>query len=422
MTQPPSPSHGSLWARWALDPALGVLDGVTLEWRGGRIHRLEAVSRPPADLPPGAIFDRHLLTPGLLNAHTHLDYAYMKGMLPRGEGFVPWLRGMIAERRAFADPPRAIEACRRAVADCVAGGVTELWDISSFGWALPALARSSLAGLCFQEWIAMEPARWQDPWAAWPADFARRCAEAGLSAERWGWGLSPHTVYTVCPPALAAAARWAREEGLPCAIHLAESSEERDLLVEGRGALFDLFSAMMPLDPHAALGVGLSSIARVRAAGALGPRTLAIHCNLPEPGEARALAESGAVVVFCPRSHAYFGYPPYPLEAYRQAGVRLALGTDSLASNDSLSIRAEMRRLGELAPMWSPLELLACASGAALGQAAPFGGRGLLQPGRPARWALWTLAQSFDQAPAERLLEALLSERTTLAHAPHSFS
>jgi cytosine/adenosine deaminase-related metal-dependent hydrolase len=225
----------------------------------------------------------------------------------------------------------------------------------------------------------------------------------------------------VCAPALGTAVDWARRRGLPLAIHLAESPEERELLIECKGELNRLLSGLLGFDLADELGLespgsdreaGGSSIARAAAAGALGPDLLAIHCNLPEHGEARTLSRAGAAVVFCPRSHAFFGYPPYPLEEYRRAGVRLALGTDSLASNEDLSIRAEARALASVSGGWPPADILGCATGALLRDVPPFGGRGRMARGAPAHWALWRPQPLPATASAADLLEAWLAPAT----------
>ena len=409
-----------MWARWGLDPVAGARDGIEIEWADGRFTRVHPTGRPPRDLPPELRFGDHLLTPGLLNAHTHLDYSLLRGRLPRGRGFGPWLWAMIELRRAPGGlgPDSARPAITRAVDELIEDGVTEVWDVSSYGWASETLRAGGLAATEFIEWLAPTAER-ADAWESWVASnegffsIDEAGSDEGGSIRR---GLSPHSPYTVCQAGLEQAASWAAKTNRPLAIHLAEFPEERELLREGRGELQAIHEQLIRLDLASALGVGPSSIERAASAGLLGPATLAIHCNLPEPGEAQLLAESGAPIVFCPLSHRFFGYPPYPLEAYRRAGARLTLGTDSLASNDRLSIRAEARALAQQATGWTPTQILACATGAGLGETAPFGGRGRLAPGRPAQWALWRLNQtpppSREGPTAESLMMDWLRDET----------
>lgn len=411
--------NGCLWARFGLDPKGGLIQGVRVEWREGLFSRVEPCPTPPREFPPDAIFKEHLVTPGLLNAHTHLEYSFLQDQLPTGEGFVPWLRAMIAARRALTpeQEPALRKAARQAINGLIGDGVTEVWDVSTYGWAADEIADSRLKAIVFEEWMAPRREDWESRWKKWSADFEARQARrpAGFTEQVKG-GVAPHTPFTVCPPALEAVARWGRRRALPLAIHLAESPEERALLMEGDGGMSALLSEALQANPAEILGTGASAIGRAKAAGLLAPGTLAIHCNLPEPGEAKELAESGAGVVFCPGSHEFFGYPPYPLAEYREAGVRLLLGTDSLASNGRLSIRDEARRLAELAGEWNPLDILACATGSRLeGVPALVGrGRGRLLRGLPAQWALWQLGSLPATPSPESLLEAWLDEATQL--------
>ena len=87
------------------------------------------------------------------------------------------------------------------------------------------------------------------------------------------------------------------------------------------------------------------AIRALERAGLLGSRTALIHANWPGPGEVERVAAAGAMVVHCPGSHAFFDRAPFPLDRYRAAGIPVALGTDSAASNAALDMRREMRLL-----------------------------------------------------------------------------
>ena len=104
----------------------------------------------------------------------------------------------------------------------------------------------------------------------------------------------------------------------------------------------------------------------IEEAGLLGPRTALVHGNLPAPGEPERLAATGTSLVHCPGTHRFFGRDPFPLEEYRRAGVNLALGTDSLASNTALDMRREMALLRQAQPGLAPAEvwLMATRGGA----------------------------------------------------------
>ncbi len=381
-------TSGRLWARWGLDPQAGLLDGILVEWMLGRYTLIEERREPPPDLPDTHRHPRAILTPGLLNAHCHLDYSFLLGELPAGGDFVRWVEAIIRVRRGMQDQlrERQSEACARALEQMIANGITEVWDIDSRGGSRARLLESPLRWISFDEIIA--PTR-----DAWEGHGRARLNEHKMAAyinppdHARLLGLSPHSTYTVAPLGLEACSHWAGRRHSPLAIHLAECPEENQMLIEGEGPLLELMENVCGAPLVEQLDRGFSPLARARRAGALNPSTLAIHCNCPQPGEETLLAAQAVAVAFCPRSHRYFDYPPYPLETYLEAGVRIALGSDSLASNDRLCIRSEARLLSGRA--LEPLDLLGLATGALLGEWQPFGGRGLLETGYPAAWALW---------------------------------
>ncbi len=154
--------------------------------------------------------------------------------------------------------------------------------------------------------------------------------------------LSPHTPYSVSMPLGRRIADLARELDSLIAIHLAETPEERQMLADGAGALVDLFrkEGFLPKDWQSP---GVSPVDWADQAGLLGPKTLAVHVNDVTDQEIGILAARGASIAFCPKCHEYFGRPPHPLPRLLETSVNVCIGTDSLASNDSLDLLAELR-------------------------------------------------------------------------------
>lgn len=402
-----------LWARWGLDPRAGLLDGALVEISVGKFSRVDVCRDPPPDLAEDCVWPKGLLTPGLLNAHAHLDYSWLRGSMPRGNRFAEWVGAIVKARRALiAESMQAVrEACASAIEEAAGNGTTEIWDIGSLDIARPMLESSGLSAISFAEIVA--PTR-----AAWEADGRERLRQSKLASyisrpgSMCAVGVSPHATYTVIPEALEACSHWANRRAAPLAVHLAESAEENRLLIEGTGELFEVMRTLGTENVRDEIGVGVSPIERARRAGALQPNCLAVHCNLPQPGEAALLARSEVAVAFCPLSHAWFDLPKYPLHEYRDAGVRLALGTDSLASNRQLDVRLEAAETYRKYKIGDSLWLLGLATGAELGIQAPYGGRGLLSVGRPAQWAVWELGSLPRRPTAEMMVESWLDDGT----------
>ena len=232
----------------------------------------------------------------------------------------------------------------------LAAGTGAVGDILTTPAALAPLLASPLYGRIFFETIGLEEERFA------PALAAAVASARSLTFPLHG-GLSPHATYTVSAGHLQKAI----SAGLPVTIHCAESPEESLFLQDGRGAIADELypAAGWPLPERAP---GLSPVAWLATHGALSPQTLLIHGVQVTAGDAARIASSGATVVLCPRSNAQLGVGTAPIGLYKAASVPLALGTDSRASNDSLSLWDEIAFARSVYPELSPVELLAIAT------------------------------------------------------------
>ncbi len=312
---------------------------------------------------PGAPCERlrGLLTPGFVNAHTHLELSHLRGRAPGGAGFFAWVEGMMRSRARAggggeADEAAAIEA---AAAELVAAGCVAVGEVTNSLSAVPAIARANLGGAVFHEVFGLD----------------RRVATerlAGLGAQRAGavgawpsgrlsYAPAPHSLYSLHPDLVRATLRAARELGALTSLHLGEHPAEREFLARGTGPLLP-YAARFGLPIDQAPVPGLSPVAYARELGALGPDVLAVHLTTATREELDLLAEARSPVVFCPRSNAHIEGLVPPLEAALAAGLRPALGTDSLASNDSLDVLAEAAALAGAFPEVAPALLWAMAT------------------------------------------------------------
>jgi cytosine/adenosine deaminase-related metal-dependent hydrolase len=297
-----------------------------------------------------------VILPPLVNAHCHLELSnFLQWARECGEdtsapvSFVGWIRRLIRVRRAVgADPvPASVTA---GIHQLLSTGTGAVGDILTTTTALAPLLASPLYGRIFFETLGLEEERFVP-------SLAMALAAAHQLASPLQAGLSPHSTYTVSVRHLERAIG----VGLPLAIHCAESPEESLFLREGRGAIAEeLYAAAdWPLPERAP---GLSPVAWLAAHGALGPQTLLIHGVQVDAADVACIAGSGASVVLCPRSNARLGVGTAPVGLYKKAGVPLAFGTDSLASNDSLSLWDELVFARAVYPEFSPDELLHIAT------------------------------------------------------------
>lgn len=288
---------------------------------GGRILSIE----PASELTPSEA--ETVLAPGFVNAHAHLDLGAASGMPAPAGGFLPWVSSVM-RRRESLDAAEVVAGVRRSASRLLATGTTTVLDIDATGLALEALAHSAIRLISLRELIDGSPAEPDGRTRAAMAE-AREALE-GVPGERRAAGLSPHGVHTVSDALLADLARV--RAGAPVAVHWAETAEETEWMLSGTGP----FGQWLGPSP------GVSGVERLSRAGLL-DGALLIHGNCPAPGELEQLSGRCGAVVHCPGSHLYFARAPFRLGELLAAGVDVALGTDSWASNADLDMRREVR-------------------------------------------------------------------------------
>jgi aminodeoxyfutalosine deaminase len=343
-------------ARWVLPVSSPPILGGVVTISGERI--VDIGNRSSGDVID---LGNVVLMPGLVNAHTHLEFSDCDKPLGRaGMPLSDWIRQVIGTRhRGDRDSSVAIQ---QGLLESLNAGVTTIGEITT----TTAAAYAGFAGLsliAFQEVIGFSRARCESV----QADLEQRLE---LARESTDSGISPHAPYTVHPTLLRNLVIIACDRRLPVAMHLAESQEELELLATGTGPFQQLLADRSMWD-EGAIPRGSRPLDYLRIL-AEAPRALMIHGNYLSDDEIAFLAEhrDHMSVVYCPRTHAYFGHDRYPLGKMLSAGVRVALGTDSRASNPDLSLLGEMRYLANAFPNLASeriIEMATTAGAEALG-------------------------------------------------------
>jgi aminodeoxyfutalosine deaminase len=288
--------------------------------------------------------------PGLVNAHTHLELSGLRGRVPGGMGFVPWVDRLVAAR-AEVRPEEDVDTIEGAVEELDAAGTSGVGDVTNTLAAVGALARRDLAGVVFHELLGVR------------ADALDRASAIRHRFGEWpssdlAYRPSPHALYTTPPGAIQELASRAREGRARISLHFCEHAAERAAIERGHGAVAEWFSRLgiereWPLRPLLDVAEEL---------GALGPGVLLVHLTDARLAELDRVARSGAAVVLCPRSNLHIETRLPPLLAMRTVGIEPALGTDSLASNRSLDVFEEARALADRFPQVSARELVQMAT------------------------------------------------------------
>ena len=302
---------------------------------------------------------RGAVLPGLVNAHVHLELSALRGHVPGGAGFVPWVEHMLAVR-AELSPEGDAEAIDHAVDELVAFGTVAVGEVTNTLAAVNALAGRGIVGSVFHEVFGVEREALEKRVAALP-----RVMEAQVG--QWPsadltYAPTPHTLYTTHAGVTRRLLREAGERGVRASVHVAEHPAERRFLERGDGPIADWYESRLKLARDRIVWPAKSPIDLADELGALAPHVVCVHLTDARAGELALVARRGAPVVFCPRSNLFIETKLPPLLAARAAGIFAALGTDSLASNASLDVLAEARALADRFPTVPAQELLQMAT------------------------------------------------------------
>jgi len=341
--------------------------------------------KPPDDGAGDVELGDVALLPGLVNAHTHLELSHLRDCVPPASQFVTWIRRVMEARREQPDPeaPEILDAVDRAIADAISSGTAVVGDISNTLVTMPRLMQSPMAATVFYELIrfnASVPGSAEALVEKARADMAARQPNEHVRSS-----LAAHAPYSVAPELFRAIKQAVdREPGMPWSVHLAESVDEIEFLERGTGAWRALLEEVGAWDPTWS-APRVSPVRYLDDAGLLDARLIAVHGVQMTSADLESLAARGATLVTCPRSNGHTGAGAPPLEAFYEAGVRVAVGTDSLASAPDLNVFAELATMRALAPTIPAASLLESATrqGArALGFDAEYGA---IEPGKRAR-------------------------------------
>jgi cytosine/adenosine deaminase-related metal-dependent hydrolase len=350
-----------------------ALDDAWLRIHDGRVVGLGSGSSRASDHDLGDC----IVLPGLVNAHTHLEFSTLETPLAGTDGLPAWIARVVELRRSRPHAPDyGAAALDRGLAESAAAGVTSIGEISTGHW--PTTPPRRMPRVCvFREGLGLSET------AAEAARHAVRRDLARLAAAGIATGISPHAPYSVSTSLGRSLLAIAARLRLPAAMHLAESEAEAELLASGSGefrALLDSLGAWPATTPPR-----LTSAADWISLLARGPRGLVVHGTFLDDGALARFARhrDRLTLVICPRTTRLLSGALPPLPRFRAAGLRVAIGTDSRASNPDLSVLAECRALvdGGLASPSAALHMATVNGAWALGFERS---AGVLATGRPA--------------------------------------
>jgi cytosine/adenosine deaminase-related metal-dependent hydrolase len=334
-------------AAWVLPISRPPISGGVVTVEDGRIVGVDSsASGPVDDLGSVAIL------PGLVNAHTHLELSWMRNRVPPATSMPAWASSLIATRRSSGPDPS--EPIVDAIDEARASGTCLVGDITNSLASYAPLAESDLSATIFYELLGFSAA---DPDGMVAAAMQRlNVLPEGSRLRR---AIAPHAPYSVSPALFRAIARQAN--GGAISVHLGESADEVQFLRDGSGAWRGLLETLGAWTSDWTVP-SCDPVAYLDRLGMVDRNLLAVHGVQLTDAALTTLAAAGATLAACPRSNQWTGAGVPPIARFYESGVKVAVGTDSLASVQNLNLFEELAEMRRLAPSVPASELLRSAT------------------------------------------------------------
>ena len=277
----------------------------------------------------------HLLMPGLVNTHTHLSLSRLKNKIKSGMPFNSWIKEIISYNDSLTEIDEK-DACKEGIKNLIATGTTTIGDISRSGFSTKVMQNMRVRGVIFLEIIGFKKSMIEDQmnrvhellWD-WKGDGLVKC------------GLSPHATYSVSPQLIKLSFRLAKVKKLPLVMHIAETKEELEFIENGEGDLRQLLESLDRWEPEWK-PEKTSPIKYLENSGNLSGIT-GIHLNHINDEDFKIIKKNNMSVVCCPKTHQWFQRDrSYHLTKFLENNINVAIGTDSLASNETLNMFEEL--------------------------------------------------------------------------------
>ncbi|WP_243373564.1 amidohydrolase family protein [Geotalea sp. SG265] len=287
---------------------------------------------------PVTRFPHGVIMPGLVNAHTHLELTHFPSWKIRKDlDYAPrtysdWVIQVIKIKRSLQ--PEELElSLKEGLRISLESGTVASADILTDRRLLPVYEGSPARNIIFLEAIGQDPRQC--------SDLKDKLTQA-IRSHHLPFGLSPHAPHTMSPSFFREIKELAAHFSLPVMTHLSESPEEASFMHDSTGKIAELLYPHIHWEEYLPNPRKTTSVAYLDSLGILDPSTIAVHCVHVTPADGETLRKRGVSIVICPRSNDRLAVGRAPLQLFRKLGIPMAIGTDSLASNDSLSLWDEM--------------------------------------------------------------------------------
>ncbi len=286
-------------ADWVCPASSAPIPDAFIAVDSGRITAVGPISAAPA-AGERVRFEGCAVIPGFVNAHSHLELTILRGFLEDID-FFTWIRTVTLTKEQRLTRDEMLLSSRLGVVESLAAGVTCVGEVMDTGTSWQAMQEYGLQGVAYQELFG-------------PADLhveeslkglrLKIDAMSPLQSETQRLGVSPHAPFTVSPRLFRTVKQYARSEGLPVTVHIAESNDEELYVRIGQGPFAER-NRERQFEVEAA---GCSPVAHLGRCGVLDRDTLLIHVIRTEDSDIDVLRRTGAAVVHCPKSNSKLGH------------------------------------------------------------------------------------------------------------------
>lgn len=352
-----------------------------------------------------------ILTPGLVNSHTHLQYtSFYKIGQTRHRSYEDWCDAFdhMYSEKVHTEDWRTVAL--KGADLSIKHGSTTLADISTNVEVIDVLKTAKIGGYCFIEVMGESLKTWQNGERSKFIQLLEKSLT--LSTDDMHIGISPHATYSLDTPVIEDLVHIAKSYGLRVHTHMAESEFEDEYCMTATGPLADMVSSIWSdFEIIEKGGVNLTATEFTCKTGQCHSKSHVAHGIYVSKSDRALLKKSNTYVALCPRSNVTIGLKEPPIAAYLKENVPIAVGTDSLSSSPSLDLLEDVRLLWEIAIKQGydeedlPYRLLHAAT---LGGAKCLGieNVGSIEKEKKANFAVFDLSVDLNTDPIEQVVKS----------------
>ncbi len=331
-----------LAAKWVLPVSQESIEDGAVVVSGDKIEAVGKRKELERNYPEEEVkdFGQAVLMPGFVDAHAHLEYSVFRGLCD-DLSFTHW-KMQVTKKSKKLTAKNWFSSAELGALEAIRSGITCIADTTDTGASLKASRQAGLRGIIFHEVMGMDNSR-----------VGRIISEAKKNVSSWQAeaegtnleiGISPYSVYTVSPPLFKAVSDWAKEDNLTVCFHLAGSPDEYEFVKYGSSPLATSFLEQMGWNDLLWQPTGVSPVKYVEQWDALeSGKVIVVHCIQVSDADIDILKKYDVSVVHCPKCSAKLGMGVAPLGKFLYRDLKVGMGMDSPASNNTMDMFDEMR-------------------------------------------------------------------------------